>query len=88
MWKMTDEIKKQKLVPEEVEVLTICYEKPGTIEVLAEDIGKEIVEVEAVLKSLAEKKLVKEAEGTWSTTTDGDFYIEETKNPAKDSFDE
>ncbi len=78
---MSDENKQQKLVSEEVELLTICYERPGKIEDLASEMEKESPEIEAILESLSKKGLVKEAEGIWSSTTDGDLYIEEDKNP-------
>jgi predicted transcriptional regulator len=81
---MSDETKKLDLVAEEVEVLTICYEKPGSIEDIASEMEIEVTEVEAILESLADKKLVKEAEGTWATTADGDFYIEDDKDPNDD----
>lgn len=81
---MGEEVPKQHLEGEEVEILTICYEKPGTTEEIASELNKEVTEIEAVLKSLKAKKLITESGGSWQTTDQGDFYIENDKNPTDD----
>lgn len=65
-----------QLSTEELKVLTVCYQKPGNSETIAKELGLEVSVVDTALQSLSENNLVKENNGEWKTTSDGDLTIE------------
>ncbi|MFW6230795.1 MAG: helix-turn-helix domain-containing protein [Nanoarchaeota archaeon] len=64
-----------ELTGEEIEILTICYQKPGNVEEIAQEVGREPSHIQDVLNALAEKSMVVEKDGVWKTTSDGDGYM-------------
>jgi predicted transcriptional regulator len=65
-----------ELSTEELKILTVCYQKPGNSEKIAEELHMELTVVDTTLQTLSEQGLVEENNGEWKTTSDGDLIIE------------
>ncbi len=59
----------------EVKALTICYERPCTLDELSKIMGCTDTEAASLVDGLKEKGFLEEVEGKLKPTREGDYYI-------------